>query len=165
MSTATAVQPPVQKFERKRPPLPARLAMGVIIYGLGVPLMWALEKTGRAQGVFASRTARQRKTFEEDNPFRGYVPGKQDVIVATYAKSGTNWMMQIAHQLIWHGEGEFEHIHSVVPWPDTKVMGPAMRGYAIPLQEARDWETSPERKRVIKTHFDWDLLPYSEDAR
>jgi hypothetical protein len=165
MSTATATRPAVQKFERKSPPLAARLVIGAIVYGLGAPLMWALEKTGRAERVFAHRTAQQRKTFAEKNPFRDYVPGKQDVFVATYAKSGTNWMMQIAHQLIWHGEGEFEHIHSVVPWPDTKVMGPAVRHYAIPLQDARDWETSPERKRVIKTHFDWELLPYSEDAR
>jgi hypothetical protein len=166
MSTATAVRPLAPRFVRKTPPLPARLAMGAMIYGLGAPLMWVLEKTGRAERVFARRTARLRKTFEEKNPFRDYVPGKQDLFVATYAKSGTNWMMQIAHQLIWHGAGEFEHIHSVVPWPDTQVMGPGMmRHYAIPLQDAADWETSPERKRVIKTHFDWELLPYSEDAR
>jgi hypothetical protein len=139
--------------------------MGAIVYGLGAPLMWALEKTGLAERVFARRTVRLRKTFEEKNPFRDYVPRKQDVFVATYAKSGTNWMMQIAHQLIWHGRGEFEHIHSVVPWPDTKLMGPALQRYAIPLQDARDWETSPERKRVIKTHLDWELLPYSADAR
>jgi hypothetical protein len=108
---------------------------------------------------------RRSKMLEEKNPFRGYVPGKQDVFVATYAKSGTNWMMQIAHQLIWHGAGEFEHIHSVIPWPDTQAMPGFMQRYAIPLTDARDWETSPEGKRVIKTHFDWELLPYSEDAR
>ena len=155
----------MSEFVRKPPPLPLRLAMGTMIYGVAGPVMWGLEKTGRAERAFGRMGARQRKTFEEKNPFRGYVPGKQDVFVATHAKSGTNWMMQIAHQLIWHGRGEFEHIHSVVPWPDTQVMPPFMQRYAIPLHEARDWETSPERKRVIKTHFDWDLLPYSEDAR
>ena len=40
----------------------------------------------------------------------------------TYAKSGTNWMMQIAHQLIYHGKGEYDHLHDLVPWPDTTVM-------------------------------------------
>ena len=165
MSSATEVRTPVRKFERKTPPLAQRLAMGAMIYGFGGPLMWVLEKTGRAERALRSMSARQRKVYEEQNPFRGYVPGKQDVFVATFAKSGTNWMMQIAHQLIWHGAGEFEHIHSVVPWPDTQVMRGFMRHYAIPLQDARDWESSPERKRVIKTHFDWELLPYSEDAR
>jgi hypothetical protein len=135
------------------------------MYGFVGPLVWALQKTGRAERAFRRMSAGRSKRFVEQNPFRGYVPGKQDVFVATFAKSGTNWMMQIAHQLIWHGAGEFEHIHSVVPWPDVQVMPGFMRRYAIPLQDARDWETSPERKRVIKTHFDWDLLPYSEDAR
>ena len=40
-----------------------------------------------------------------------------------------------------------------------------MRRYAIPLKQANDWTNAPERKRVIKTHFNWDLLPYSEEAR
>ena len=138
--------------------------MGAWIYGIVGPLVWFLQKTGRAERAFSRMAAGRQKRFKEKNPLRDYVPGKQDVFVATYAKSGTNWMMQIAHQLIWHGAGEFDHIHSVVPWPDTKMMGPFER-YAIPMQDARDWETAPERKRVIKTHFDWELLPYSEDAR
>ena len=139
--------------------------MGVLIYAVVGPAMWVLQKTGRAEAAFRRLGARQKKNFEEKNPFRDYVPGNQDVFVATHAKSGTNWMMQIAHQLIWHGQAEFEHIHSVVPWPDTEVMAAFMQGYAIPLRDAQEWENSPERKRVIKTHFNWELLPYSEDAR
>jgi Sulfotransferase domain len=84
----------------------------------------------------------------------------------TYAKSGTNWMMQIVYQLIHHGEGEFDHIHNVVPWPDAKLVGGLMMGdYAIPLDQATEWQTAPERKRIIKTHFNWELLPWSEEAR
>src|SRR5271169_869125 len=165
MNTISPVGPSVRKFERKSTPMVVRWALGVGIYGFVRPLVWGLQKTGFVEALFRRANARQRKTFKEKNPFRNYGPGKQDVFVSTYAKSGTNWMMQIAHQLIWHGAGEFDHIHSVVPWPDTQVMGPVMKRYTIPLQDARDWETSPERKRVIKTHFDWELLPYSEDAR
>jgi hypothetical protein len=151
-------------FVRKPAPPVARVAMGAVIYGVVRPVIWGLEKTGRAARVLSRMSVRQMQAVAEKNPFRGYVPGRQDVFVATYAKSGTNWMMQIAHQLIYHGMGEFDHIHSVVPWPDT-MASPWMRKYAIPLKEAGDWETSPERKRVIKTHFNWELLPYSEDAR
>lgn len=164
MSTAAAIRPPVRKFEHKPIPPALRWVMGAWIYGIVGPLVWSLQKAGLAERAFNRMTAGRQKRFKEKNPLRDYVPGKQDVFVATYAKSGTNWMMQIAHQLIWHGAGEFDHIHSVVPWPDTKMMGPFQR-YAIPLEDARDWETSPERKRVIKTHFDWELLPYSQDAR
>jgi len=165
MSTASVAPSPAPAFVRKAPPLALRLAIGAMIYGFAGPIMWALEKSGRAERAFRGTSARRRKILEEKNPFREYVPGKQDVFVATFAKSGTNWMMQIAHQLIWHGAGEFDHIHSVVPWPDTQAMPGFMRRYAIPLHDAREWETSPERKRVIKTHLDWHLLPYSEDAR
>ena len=63
-----------------------------------------------------------------------------------------------------HGKSEYEHIHSVVPWPDTKLMG-LLRGYAIPLEDDSVWRASPEQKRVIKTHFGWDDLPHSDKAR
>ena len=63
-----------------------------------------------------------------------------------------------------HGKGEYEHLHEIVPWPDTTVM-PFFKRYAIPIEEATHWEQSPERKRVIKTHFNWDMLPYSDQAR
>lgn len=40
-----------------------------------------------------------------------------------------------------------------------------MHRYAVPLKHSDDWTSAPERKRVIKTHFNWDLLPHSEQAR
>ncbi len=40
-----------------------------------------------------------------------------------------------------------------------------MRNYAIPLTLATAWRTAPERKRLIKTHLNWELLPYSKEAR
>lgn len=128
--------------------------------------MWGTQKLGVAEKMLASVSDKREQEFVKKNPFRGYKPGPQDVFVMTYAKSGTNWMMQIALELIHHGKGEFDHIHNVVPWPDAKLVGgPMMGDYAIPLDQATDWETAPERKRVIKTHFNWELLPYSEEAR
>jgi hypothetical protein len=126
--------------------------------------MWILEKLRRADCFLGSMAARRDQRLGELNPFRHYVPSGHDVFVATYAKSGTNWMLQIAHQLLYHGIAQFDHIHSVVPWPDTKLI-PPFRRYAIPLEDPSVWMASPEQKRVIKTHFNWELLPYSEDAR
>jgi len=150
-------------YTRKPPPLPVRYGFAAVMYGFVTPMLWASEKMGRADRMFESMRARQLRQLEKSNPFKEYVPGKQDVIVATYPKSGTNWMMQIAHQLNYNGKGEFDHIHCVVPWPD--VMPPFMRGYAIPLEQADHWKTSPGQKRVIKTHYDWSLLPHSDEAR
>ena len=107
----------------------------MFVHGIFRPLVWALETAGLAERVLGAMSARRDRQLAKKNPLRSYVPGKQDVFVMTYAKSGTNWMMQIAHQLIHHGQGEFDHIHDLVPWPDTQIMGPLMRRYAIPLED------------------------------
>jgi hypothetical protein len=147
-------------YRRKPPPLPARIAMGVMMDGF----LRLFIKLGNPDRVFASLSKRRAKELATRNPFAGYVPTEHDVFVACYIKSGTNWTMQIAHQLLHHGKAEFGHIHEVIPWPDTKNMGP-MRGYAVPLEDESALRASPEEKRVIKTHFNWEDLPYSEDAR
>ena len=139
--------------------------MGLVLYGVIAPAVRAMEMIGSLERVLAWSGRRRQQSFERKNPFAGYVPGPQDVFVMTYAKSGTNWAMQIAHQLIHHGKGEFDHLHDLVPWPDTSVMPGPMKKYAIPLEEAVQWKDAPERKRVIKTHFNWEMLPYSPDAR
>lgn len=138
--------------------------MGVMMEVIARPAVWILERLGLTVRVVHWFAGRMHKRMAARNPFRGYAPTHRDVFVATYIKSGTNWMMQLAHQLLTHGNGDYEHIHSVIPWPDTTNGGP-MRHYAIPLQDDSVWKASPEQKRVIKTHFNWELLPYSPDAR
>jgi hypothetical protein len=64
----------------------------------------------------------------------------------------------------WHGKAEYEHIHDQVPWPDSMAF-PPMRNYAIPIQDDSAWKASPEHVRAVKTHLNWDLIPYSEQAR
>jgi len=142
----------------------AQVVLGVLMDYVFRPAVKLQERRGRAVALFAKMSAQSHKRLRQKNPFRGYVPGPQDVFVMTYAKSGTNWMMQIAHQLIHHGRGEYEHLHDLVPWPDTKAM-PFVKKYAIPLEEATHWQTAPEKLRVIKTHFDWDMLPDSNQAK
>jgi hypothetical protein len=153
---------PVTTFQRKPAPLPLRYAMGVWMYGVVLPMVRVLEMLGRTERAIASVGEKQQRKLAKKNPFGSYIPTEHDVIVATYAKSGTNWMMQIAHQLAFHGQGEFNHIHCVVPWPDS----PSQMGkYAIPLDVPSVWMASPEQKRIIKTHLNWELIPYSPQAR
>ncbi len=151
-------------YIRKMPPLAARCAMGLVTGGIVRPGMWGLEQLGIADRVVGAFAARLHKRQAAKNPFSGYVPTEHDVFVGTYVKSGTNWMMQIAHELAFHGNAAYDHIHCVVPWPDMANGGP-MRTYAIPVNDPSIWQASPEQKRVIKTHFDWELMPYSEAAR
>jgi hypothetical protein len=151
-------------YKRKAPPLVAQVLVGALMDGVMGPVIKLQERRGKAVRMFGRIAARQHAGLRRKNPFRNYVPGPQDVFVMTYAKSGTNWMMQIAHQLIYHGKSEYDHLHDLVPWPDTTAM-PFVKKYAIPIAEATAWQQAPERLRVIKTHFDWDMLPYSDQAK
>ena len=152
----------VSTFQRKPLPFPVRFGMGVMMYGVMLPIFRVMEKLGRMERGMANGWKRNERRLKKKNPFGSYIPNERDVIVATYAKSGTNWMLQIAHQLAFHGQGEFDHIHCVVPWPDYP---PQMGKYAIPLDVPSVWMASPEQKRVIKTHLNWELIPYSPEAR
>lgn len=154
-----------ERFSHRPPSFGRQLFLGAYVYGVFVPSVWALERVGLARKALSSLISRRERRIEAANPLATYVPGPQDVFVATAMKSGTNWMLQIAYQLIHHGEGEFEHIHDVVPWPDTKGMEWFVRDYAVPLEQADDWTRAPERRRVIKTHFTLKHIPFSDEAR
>jgi len=87
-----------------------------------------------------------------------YKPTKHDVFVATYAKSGTNWAMQICQQIASRGGAEFDHIHDLVCWPESRF--PEVVGFDDPTPQ----QTSPTGLRVIKTHLPTTSVPYSPDA-
>lgn len=93
--------------------------------------------------------------------FKKYTPKKTDVFVSTFAKSGTNWMMQVAHQFAFHGKSEFENIHDVVSWPDMN----AGIVKSTPLSSDIISNASPEGLRVIKTHLSAYNVPYSTEAK
>lgn len=77
-----------------------------------------------------------------------------DIIIATYAKSGTTWMQQILAQLIFNG-AEDQDVAAISPWVDLRVMPPeAIAGL----------EHLPHR-RFVKTHLPVDALVFSPRAK
>ena len=79
-----------------------------------------------------------------------------DVWISSPVKSGTNWMMNIVHQLLTGGDADFESIYDVVPWPEF-VERPGQ-----PPQEKIDRiEAMPAgRRRAIKSHAAPPELPF-----
>jgi hypothetical protein len=129
-----------------------------LIYLTTLPAHLALTKLGYKQGVLPMVISISEGRSGGRQAFASYTASEQDIFVSTYAKSGTNWMMQLAHQIAFHGAGEYEHIHDVVAWPEMKAIK------SIPLESTLVQKASPSHKRVIKTHLAANYVPYSEAA-
>jgi aryl sulfotransferase len=77
-----------------------------------------------------------------------------DVIVATYGKSGTTWTQQIVAQLIFNG-AEGVEVSKISPWVDLRIM---------PKEVIAGLEHQAHR-RILKTHLPVDALVFSPEAK
>ena len=77
-----------------------------------------------------------------------------DVIISTYAKSGTTWMQQIVSQLIFAG-AEGIDVPKLSPWVDFRL---------IP-DEVRKAVDQQAHRRFLKTHLPVDALVFSPRAK
>ena len=77
-----------------------------------------------------------------------------DIVVATYGKSGTTWTQQIVAQLVFDGS-EGVDIHQISPWIDLRI---------IPPEAIAGLEHLPHR-RFVKTHLPVDALVFSPAAK
>jgi aryl sulfotransferase len=78
-----------------------------------------------------------------------------DVVIATYAKSGTTWTQQIVGQLIFGGQEGID-IPTISPWLDLRVPAKELKLAALEAQAHR---------RFIKTHLPVDALRFSPHAK
>ncbi|MBL4766113.1 MAG: sulfotransferase domain-containing protein [Rhodobacteraceae bacterium] len=78
-----------------------------------------------------------------------------DVVIATYAKSGTTWMQQIVSQLIFQGQ-EGLPVAEMSPWVDLRVPPKEVKLSVIANQTHR---------RFLKTHLPVDALVFSDKAK
>lgn len=88
-------------------------------------------------------------TLWDDFAFRD-----DDVVVGTYAKTGTTWTQQIVGQLIFQGEAEVA-MGELSPWWDMRFVPP----------EAREALGAQTHRRVIKTHLPADALVMSPKVK
>ena len=78
-----------------------------------------------------------------------------DIVIGTYAKSGTTWMQQIVSQLLFKGEEGLE-VAEMSPWLDLRVPPKEVKLPAVAAQTHR---------RFVKTHLPVDALVFSPEAK
>jgi len=78
-----------------------------------------------------------------------------DIVIGTYAKSGTTWVQQIVGQLIFGGTQDLA-LSEMSPWLDLRVPPKEAKLAAIEAQDHR---------RFIKTHLPVDALVMSPKAK
>ena len=87
--------------------------------------------------------------------WNGFKFRDDDIIIATYAKSGTTWVQQIVGQLLFNGAEDVD-VAEISPWLDLRV---PPREIKLPLVEAQT------HRRFLKTHLPVDALVFSPQAK
>jgi len=78
-----------------------------------------------------------------------------DIIIATYAKSGTTWLQQIVSQILFNGAEDLE-VAEMSPWLDLRIPPKEIK---LPVVEQQ------QHRRFIKTHLPVDALVFSPRAK
>ncbi|WP_205521040.1 sulfotransferase domain-containing protein [Propylenella binzhouense] len=78
-----------------------------------------------------------------------------DIVIGTYAKSGTTWTQQIVAQLVFGGADDID-VAEISPWMDLRVPPKEVKLAAVEAQTHR---------RFLKTHLPVDALVFSPEAR
>ncbi|HKY91167.1 MAG TPA: sulfotransferase domain-containing protein [Nevskiaceae bacterium] len=87
--------------------------------------------------------------------WNGFAFRDDDVVVSTYAKSGTTWTQQIVGQLVFNGDPTVS-VGEMSPWVDLRVPPREVKIAALEAQAHR---------RILKTHLPVDALVYSPKAK
>lgn len=78
-----------------------------------------------------------------------------DIIIATYAKSGTTWVQQMVAQMLFNGDPTLA-VAEMSPWLDLRVPPKEVK---LPMVEAQS------HRRILKTHLPVDALVFSPKAK
>ena len=101
-----------------------------------------------------------RKTREIQNcicdstRWNGFKFRDDDIVIVTYAKSGTTWTQKIVGELIFRGAAFA--VLSSSPWVDFRLH---------PLDQVMEMLEAQKHRRFLKTHLPLDALVFAPQAK
>ena len=78
-----------------------------------------------------------------------------DIVISSWAKSGTTWLQQILCQIVHNGQRGL-NICQLSPWVDFRI---------APLEEVMASLEGQQHRRVMKSHLPADALPILPNVR
>lgn len=102
-----------------------------------------------------TKTRELHTQLYDSTPWNDFRFRDDDIIISTWAKSGTTWTQQIVSQLIFNGAEGLE-VAEMSPWLDLRIPPTDVKLAALEAQTHR---------RFIKTHLPVDALVYSPKAK
>jgi aryl sulfotransferase len=124
-----------------------------VVTNMGDAIVQMLERSRRIAWPVKSREFHNHhfdSTVWNEFKFRD-----DDIVIATYAKSGTTWTQQIVSQLIFNG-AEGLPMPEMSPWVDLRLPAKAEK---LAMLEAQS------HRRFMKTHLPVDALVFSPKAK
>jgi aryl sulfotransferase len=105
--------------------------------------------------VWPVKTRELNTQLYDSTPWNDFRFRDDDIVISTWAKSGTTWTQQIVAQLLFDGAEDLE-VADMSPWLDLRVPPKEVKLTALEAQTHR---------RFIKTHLPVDALVYSPKAK
>jgi aryl sulfotransferase len=85
----------------------------------------------------------------------GYRPRPDDIVIATYAKSGTTWMQRIVGMLVF-ASAEPKPVMELSVWPDAR---------GRPVEQVFATMEAQTHRRFLKAHLPFASLPIYDEVR
>ena len=104
---------------------------------------------------FPVKTREMHSHHFDSTMWNGFAFRPDDVIIASYAKSGTTWLQQIVSEMIFDGQAPGA-VGELSPWVDLRV---PPREVKLPAIEAQS------HRRFLKTHLPVDALNFAPKAK
>ena len=101
------------------------------------------------------KTREIHDTFFDSRVWNDFAFRDDDIIIGTWAKSGTTWMQQIIGQLVFNGQEDLP-VSEMSPWLDMVLP---------PLEPMLAGLRAQTHRRFIKTHLPLDALTFSPKAK